>query len=74
MSESELKRLLEKGDKNGVRKFFSKMPEKDRRGYAPQAAANLKAVKKNWLVELEPGTRGRNPLVPAAELAFFENM
>ncbi|MFO0977276.1 MAG: DUF6493 family protein [Planctomycetaceae bacterium] len=72
MSESELMRLLEKGDKNGVRKFFSNMPEKDRRGYATQAAANLKAVKKNWLVELEPGTRGRNPLVPAAELAFFE--
>ncbi len=72
MSESELKRLLEKGDKNGVRKFFSKMPEKDRRNYAALAAANLKSVKKNWLVELEPGTRGRNPLLPAAELAFFE--
>lgn len=72
MSESELKRLLENGDKNGVRKFFSKMPEKDRRGYAHVAAANLKSVKKNWFVELEPGTRGRNPLLSAAELAFFE--
>ncbi|MBL8812591.1 MAG: hypothetical protein JNM43_20675 [Planctomycetaceae bacterium] len=72
MSEETLKRLLEKGDKSEVRKFFQGMPENERRRYAATALANLKAIKKNRMIEESPGRFVGNKLLPAAELAFFE--
>ena len=69
MSQEQLEAILKKGDTKACMKFFARLSEKQRQGYAEQVRTWFKSLSKDQFLEAEPGKFVPNPLVEAAEVA-----
>jgi len=69
MSQEQLAAILKKGDTKACMRFFARLSEKERQGYAEHVRTWFKSLYKNSFLETKPGTFSPNPLMEAAAVA-----
>jgi hypothetical protein len=69
MSQEKLTQILKEGDTKACLKFFDRLSEEDRQGYAGQVKTWFKSLSRNSFLETKPSTFERNPLLEAADVA-----